>query len=260
MGKGMAALITDMDQPLGCAAGNALEVIESVQTLQGKGPADLTEITILFGIRMLMLAGKTKDEVEARDILVKHLHSGAAFEKFKQMVKLQGGDPRSLDDFSRLPTAKLKEQVPSPRAGFVEEVHAEQIGKACVLLGAGRTKTDDKVDFAVGVSDLIKEGDEGGERPAAGHDPRQRQGETCRSPRDDRDRLSGSRTGNPRNVRSFTKPFCRKDNIVDHGILEKALKYVKNHWPKAKPSYGLICGSGWSDVVAAFTRERFDCI
>jgi pyrimidine-nucleoside phosphorylase len=159
MGKGMAALITDMEQPLGRTAGNALEVIESVQTLQAKGPADLTEITILFGIRMLRLAGKTGDDSEARAILVKHLHSGAAFEKFKQMVKLQGGDPRSLDDFSRLPSSKLKEDVPSPRAGFVEEVHAEQIGKACVILGAGRTKTDDKVDFAVGVSGLIKEGE-----------------------------------------------------------------------------------------------------
>jgi pyrimidine-nucleoside phosphorylase len=142
MGKGMAALITDMEQPLGCSAGNALEVIESVQTLQAKGPADLTEITILFGIRMLRLAGKTSDDSEARAILVKHLHSGAAFE-----------------NFSRLPSAKMKEQALSPRAGFVEEVHAEQIGKACVILGAGRTKTDDKVDFAVGVSDLIKEGD-----------------------------------------------------------------------------------------------------
>ena len=158
MGKGMAALITDMEQPLGCAAGNALEVIESVQTLQGKGPADVTEITILFGIRMLILAGKTKDEVKARDMLVKNLRSGAAYEKFKRMVTLQGGDPRAFDNFSRLPTAKLKERVPSSRAGFVEEVNAELIGKACVLLGAGRTKTDEKVDFAVGVSDLIKEG------------------------------------------------------------------------------------------------------
>ena len=159
MGKGMAALITDMEQPLGCTAGNALEVVESVETLQAKGPADLTEITILFGIRMLRLAGKTGDDSEARAILVKHLHSGAAFEKFKQMVKLQGGDPRSLDDFSRLPAAKLKEQVFCPRAGFVDEVHAEQVGKACVILGAGRTKTDDKVDSAVGVSGLIKEGE-----------------------------------------------------------------------------------------------------
>lgn len=159
MGKGMAALITDMEQPLGRAAGNALEVIESVETLQAKGPADLTEITILFGIQMLRLAGKTGNDVEARSMLVQHLHSGAAFEKFKQMVKLQGGDPRALDDFSRLPAATLKEKVLSSRAGYVNEVHAEQVGKACVVLGAGRTKTDDKVDFAVGVSSLIKEGE-----------------------------------------------------------------------------------------------------
>ena len=159
MGKGMAALITDMEQPLGCTAGNALEVMESVRTLQAKGPVDLTEITILFGIRMLRLAGKAGDDESARTTLVKHLQSGAAFEKFKEMVERQGGDPRTLDDFSRLPTAKLKDKVPCPRAGYVEEVHAEQIGKGCIILGAGRRKTDDKVDFAVGVSDLIKEGD-----------------------------------------------------------------------------------------------------
>ena len=159
MGKGMAALITDMEQPLGCTAGNALEVMESVRTLQAKGPVDLTEITILFGIRMLRLAGKAGDDESARTTLVKHLQSGAAFEKFKEMVERQGGDPRALDDFSRLPTAKLKDKVPCPRAGYVEEVHAEQIGKGCIILGAGRRKTDDKVDFAVGVSDLIKEGD-----------------------------------------------------------------------------------------------------
>lgn len=158
MGKGMAALITDMEQPLGCTAGNALEVIESVETLQAKGPADLTELTLLFGIRMLRLAGKVNDDASARATLVKHLHSGAAFEKFKQMVKLQGGDARSLDDFRRLPSAKLKEDVPCPRAGYVEEVHAEQIGKGCIILGAGRRKTDDKVDFAVGISGLVKEG------------------------------------------------------------------------------------------------------
>ena len=159
MGKGMAALITDMDQPLGCAAGNALEVIESVETLQAKGPADLTEITLLFGIRMLRLAGKSSSDSEARALLLGHIHSGAAFEKFKQMVELQGGNPRALDDLSRLPSAKLKEPVLSPHEGYVEEVNAELIGKACVILGAGRTKTDDKVDFAVGVSNLIKEGE-----------------------------------------------------------------------------------------------------
>jgi pyrimidine-nucleoside phosphorylase len=159
MGKGMAALITDMNQPLGRAAGNALEVIESVQTLQGIGPADLTELTLLFGIRMLALVGKISDEVEARRTMTECLTSGAAFERFKKMVALQGGDPRSLDDFSRLPTAKTTEQVRAARSGHVTALDAEQIGKACVVLGAGRVKTDDTVDFAVGVSDLVKEGE-----------------------------------------------------------------------------------------------------
>ncbi|MFH0953538.1 MAG: thymidine phosphorylase [Verrucomicrobiota bacterium] len=159
MGKGMAALITDMNQPLGRSAGNALEVIESVETLQGKGPADLTEITILFGIRMLALAGKARDEAAARKTLLGHLKSGAAFERFKKMVALQGGDARALDKLSHLPSARIKDEVKATESGFVAAADAEQIGKACVILGAGRTKTDDKVDFAVGVSGIAKEGE-----------------------------------------------------------------------------------------------------
>jgi len=158
MGKKMVALITDMNQPLGGAAGNSLEVVESVQTLKGQGPADLTELSIIFGCRMLAMAGKVKKPDDARPILQKHLDSGAAFRRFQEMVRLQGGDPSSLEDFSKLPVARFTEPLPAPSAGYIAAVDAELIGKGCLILGAGRTKTDDKVDLAVGVSGMAKIG------------------------------------------------------------------------------------------------------
>ncbi len=159
MGKGMAALITDMNQPLGRCAGNSLEVIESIQTLRGDGPEDLTELTLFFGIRMLAMAGKTSHQGDARELLKKQISSGAALKKFKEMIRLHGGDPGVVDEPSRLPTATLKEPVLSPRSGWIEQVDAERVGKACIVLGAGRAKTEDKVHFAVGVSDLVKVGE-----------------------------------------------------------------------------------------------------
>lgn len=159
MGKGVAALITDMNQPLGRAVGNSLEVIESVETLKGNGPEDIVELTMALAARMLMLVGKAHDHVEALRILQQHLASGRAFERFKKMVELQGGDPRALDDYRRLPIATIKDEVVADRTGIVAAVDAEAIGKACVVLGAGRCKTEDQVDHAVGVADLAKVGD-----------------------------------------------------------------------------------------------------
>jgi len=162
IGKGMAALITDMNQPLGRTAGNALEVIESVQTLQDNGPEDLMELTMALASRMMILAGKAKDHIEALGTLQDHIRSGRAFETFQKMVELQGGDPAALVDFRKLPYATLKEEVPSPEEGYVVGVDAENIGRACVLLGAGRQRTEDAVDFAVGVSDMMKVGEKVG--------------------------------------------------------------------------------------------------
>ncbi len=159
MGKGMAALITDMNQPLGRCAGNAIEIIECVQVLRGDGPEDLVELTMALAARMLILAGRAKDHVGALGILQRHIRSGKALEVFVEMIKLHGGDPRFVEDFNRLPSAKLREQVVAPRAGTVTAVDAEQIGRACVVLGAGRTRTEDSVDFAVGVSDCAKIGE-----------------------------------------------------------------------------------------------------
>lgn len=171
MGKGMAALITDMNQPLGHAVGNSLEIIESAETLKGNGPEDIVELTMALGARMLMLADKARDHVEALRVLQQHLASGRAFERFKKMVELHGGEPRALDDYRRLPVATIKDEVLADSSGTVAAVDAEAIGKACVVLGAGRRKTEDRVDHAVGVADLVKVGDkvEKGQRLATLH-------------------------------------------------------------------------------------------
>jgi len=159
MGKGMAALITDMNQPLGRTAGNALEVIESVQALRGEGPDDLMELTMALTSRMLLLTGKVTDYVSGLHLLQEQVRSGRALEVFREMVRLQGGDVRALDDFSRLPTARYKEPFPSPSDGHIAGVDADLVGRACIVLGAGRKKTEDRVDFAVGVSDIAKIGE-----------------------------------------------------------------------------------------------------
>ncbi|MDA0577317.1 MAG: thymidine phosphorylase, partial [Verrucomicrobia bacterium] len=158
MGKSMTALLTDMNQPLGCTAGNALEVHESVESLQGRGPADLMELTLTQAAHMLLLAKRVKTLKAARVQVNKALDSGAAFEKFLEMVKLQGGDLRVLEDTSRLPQARIQREVVAPRSGIVARVGAEEIGKACLVLGAGRVRVEDAVDHAVGISGLVKIG------------------------------------------------------------------------------------------------------
>lgn len=159
MNKGMAALITDMNQPLGRTAGNALEVVESIETLQNKGPKDLTDITLAFAEEMMILGKVTKSRSQARAQLEEALASGEAFSRFREMVELHGGDVGVVDHPERLPRAKIIVPYPAPTAGFVALADAESIGKACVVLGAGRTKTDDAVDFAVGVSGIRKIGE-----------------------------------------------------------------------------------------------------
>lgn len=159
MGKGMAALITDMNQPLGRTAGNALEVIESIETLKGNGPEDIVEITMALTARMMILAGKAQDHVEALGTLQKHIQSGRALDVFRKMIELHGGDASVIEDYRKFPTATIKEDVPAPHAGYVAGVDADLIGRGCLILGAGRKKTDDVVDFAVGTSGLLKIGE-----------------------------------------------------------------------------------------------------
>ena len=159
MNKRMAALITDMNQPLGRTAGNALEILESIETLHGKGPKDLTDLTLAFAEEMLIQGKLTTSRAKARKQLLEALHSGRAFATFRRMVELQGGDVRVLDDPTLLPAARIVQPYPAPAGGYVALADAESIGKACVVLGAGRAKTDDAVDLAVGVSGIRKIGE-----------------------------------------------------------------------------------------------------
>jgi pyrimidine-nucleoside phosphorylase len=159
MGRGMTALLTDMNQPLGCTAGNSLEIIETVEALQGKGPKDLMEVTMALSAEMLVLAGVAESLETARVQLQSKLDSGEAFERLKAMVTLQGGDIRTLDETSKLPQAGLVEPLDAEANGVVAEVNADLIGRAVLLLGGGRTQVTDTIDPAVGISDLCKIGD-----------------------------------------------------------------------------------------------------
>ncbi len=159
MGKGISALITDMNQPLGRTAGNALEVVESIETLRNRGPRDLTDLTLAFAVEMMLLGKAAKSRAAARKQLEAALADGSAFRAFRRMVELQGGDVGVIDDPTRLPRARHIVPFPAPASGYVARADAESIGKACVVLGAGRTRTDEAVDFAVGVSQIRKVGE-----------------------------------------------------------------------------------------------------
>ena len=158
MGRSMAALITDMNQPLGRTAGNALEVLETMETLRGNGPDDLVNLTIELGARMLLLARRAPTRDEAAALLARQLRNGAALKKFVDMVRLHGGDTDALQAPERLCAARLRGAVPAPCGGFVARADADQIGRACLVLGAGRTKVEDRVDPAVGAGQIAKVG------------------------------------------------------------------------------------------------------
>lgn len=151
MGKKVVALITDMDQPLGNMIGNALEVVEVVDVLQGAGPEDLRELCLHLGGWMLYLGGACKSVADGNQISAQMISSGKALERFRQMIELQGGDARVVDDTKRLPQAQHTMQVLSAKAGYVSSMHCEQIGTACVILGGGRERKEDSIDPAVGI-------------------------------------------------------------------------------------------------------------
>ena len=164
MGKPTRAVMTAMEQPLGRNVGNALEVIESIECLRGRGPADTMEVTYALGEQMLVLAGVARTATEARAALERSISSGAALEKLRAMIVAQGGDARVVDQPERLPQAKFKVALAASRAGFVQDVDAMGVALAALRLGAGRVKATDGVDHAVGFSELVKVG----ERVAAG--------------------------------------------------------------------------------------------
>lgn len=158
-GKEVVALLTDMDQPLGFAVGNALEVIESVEVLQGRGPADVTELTLALGEEMLLLGHVTADRSAAREMLENAIDSGAALRKFEEIVEAQGGDPRALTDFDRLPRARKLVELTAPQPGFVTAIRTDEVGRAACMLGAGRQRVDDAIDPAVGIVLKVKVGE-----------------------------------------------------------------------------------------------------
>jgi len=164
-GRSAIALISDMNQPLGSAVGNALELIEAIDTLKGMGPRDFREHCLHVSVQMLVLGKKAKDLNEARTMAEESIRSGAGFAKFRELVKAQGGDPAYVDDVSRLPKARYTRTIVSPDSGYVAEVHARKVGEASVALGAGRAKKSDAIDHAVGfviqkkVGDKVDKGD-----------------------------------------------------------------------------------------------------
>ena len=159
MDKKVQALITDMNQPLGYAVGNALEIMEASQTLQNAGPSDLTKLSLELAARMIFLGKKTATLEEARLVAEKHLVDGSAYKKFKQVVAAQGGNPQALDKFELLPNATGMREITSPRAGYVSVIDAEDIGVASNMIGAGRGKKEDTIDPAVGIILEVKVGE-----------------------------------------------------------------------------------------------------
>jgi pyrimidine-nucleoside phosphorylase len=158
MGKPVRAVMTAMDEPLGHAVGNALEVAESIACLRGHGPADVMAVTYALGEQMLLLAGAAPDAAAARAHLEESIASGAALEKFREIVAAQGGDVRVVDDPAQLPRAPCQVPVPSPADGWVRDVDPRAIALAALRLGAGRTRAEDPIDPAVGIGSLVKVG------------------------------------------------------------------------------------------------------
>ncbi|GAB4544786.1 MAG: pyrimidine-nucleoside phosphorylase [Anaerolineae bacterium] len=159
VGRKVAAVISDMNQPLGYAVGNALEVREAIDTLHGGGPPDFREHCLTVAGVMLMLADKASSLEEARNTLVRSLDDGSAWRKFVEWIVSQGGDRAVLEAPGLLPGASLVEPLPSPQTGIIAEIDAYQVGRTAVLLGGGREKKGDPIDYAVGIVHHKKVGD-----------------------------------------------------------------------------------------------------
>ena len=149
--KRVQALITDMNQPLGYAVGNALEVMEVSQTLQNAGPVDLTRLSLELAARMIFLGKVTKTLEEAREVAQAKLLDGSGYRKLKEVIAAQGGNPQVLDRFELLPNATGAREITTTRAGYISAIDAELIGRASSMIGAGRDKKEDGIDPAVGV-------------------------------------------------------------------------------------------------------------
>ena len=164
-GRKMAALITDMDQPLGNAVGNALEVREAIDTLRGKGPKDFKELVLALGSKMLCLGGRCKTDEEARCLLEKVIADGSGLKKLAEFVEAQGGDASAVWNPELLPLSDLIIEIPAPEEGFVSRIVCDEIGRCCLILGGGRETKESSIDLGVGfilhkkVGDYVKIGE-----------------------------------------------------------------------------------------------------
>lgn len=150
-GRKTIAIVTNMDEPLGNAIGNALEVKEAIDTLKGRGPDDLFELCLVLGSKLLVLANRVKSELEAREILLEAINSRKAYGKFVEMVKHQGGDISYVEDPDLLPKSKYIIEVKSMDSGYIKSINAEEVGKIALALGAGRETMESVLDLSVGI-------------------------------------------------------------------------------------------------------------
>ncbi|MBX9719758.1 MAG: thymidine phosphorylase [Candidatus Obscuribacterales bacterium] len=149
----VTAVVTDMEQPLGMAVGHTLEVIEAIETLKGNGPADLQELCLSLGAMAMVQAGKSKTKESARKELEEIISSGKALEKFRELIKRQGGNAAVIEDYTLMPQAKIKHEVKMTDDGekWISKLNGKTVAEACKLMGAGRSKKEDPINLAVGV-------------------------------------------------------------------------------------------------------------
>lgn len=158
-GKKTTAVITDMDQPLGYAVGNSVEVMEAIDTLQGRGPEDFKQVVFALGGQMLQAAGRADSQEEAEKLMQSVIEDGTALKKFAEFVTAQGGDASYVYDTDKFPKASYRKEIPATKEGYVARILAEEIGIACMTLGGGRETKESSIDLSVGIILKKKNGD-----------------------------------------------------------------------------------------------------
>ncbi|MBQ8821017.1 MAG: pyrimidine-nucleoside phosphorylase [Lachnospiraceae bacterium] len=164
-GRNTIAVVSDMDQPLGYAVGNSLEVIEAIETLKGNGPADFTELVMELGSQMLIAGEKANSKEEAKKLLQDTIENGTALDKFAEFVKAQGGDERAVYDTTLLPKASVIREIKSDEEGYIHKIQCDEIGICSLILGGGRETKESEIDLSVGfvltkkIGDYVKQGD-----------------------------------------------------------------------------------------------------
>lgn len=150
-GRKTAAIISEMDEPLGFAVGNVLEVIEAVNTLRGNGPRDLLELCAALGSQILLLSGAVQQQAQAKQLLKKTITNGTAYEKFTEFITAQGGNRKNIEQAEKLISADIIKEIPSPQTGYISHIQSEEVGISAMLLGGGRETKDSMIDLSVGM-------------------------------------------------------------------------------------------------------------